>query len=150
MIAVGVWGAQLGAPAIWLLPIVFPMVMSIGGFAGLIGIPFPGVEVGIGLSALLLGLMVCFEAKPNLMIAAVLVGIFGLCHGHAHGTELPQGENGLLYSIGFVIATGCLHGVGIVLGLIHKWPSGRLALRYAGGAICLGGAFFTWTALKGA
>mgnify|MGYP000291452778 CR=1 FL=1 len=56
MVAVGLWGAQLGAPAIWLLPVTFPMVMAFGGFLGLVGIPLPGVEVGIALSALLLGL----------------------------------------------------------------------------------------------
>jgi urease accessory protein len=117
MIAVGLWGAQLGAPAVWLLPVTFPMVMAVGGFLGLIGVPLPGIEIGIGMSALLLGTMVAFEAKPRLWIAAIMVGVFGLFHGHAHGTELPDGQNGMLYSIGFVVATGCLHGVGISLGL---------------------------------
>ena len=54
MIAVGLWGAQLGAPAMWLLPVTFPMVMALGGMLGLIGVPLPGVEIGIALSALLL------------------------------------------------------------------------------------------------
>ncbi len=34
MVAVGLWGAQLGAPAIWMLPVTFPMVMAFGGFLG--------------------------------------------------------------------------------------------------------------------
>ena len=54
MVSVGLWGAQLGPPAVWLLPVTFPMVMAIGGFIGLIGVPLPGVEVGIALSAILL------------------------------------------------------------------------------------------------
>jgi len=147
MIAVGLWGAQLGNPAVWLLPVTFPMVMSIGGFLGLIGCPLPGVELGIGLSALLLGLMVATERRPPLWIAALLVGIFGLYHGHAHGTELPPGRDGMTYSMGFVIATGCLHGVGIALGLVHRWPGGVIALRASGAVIALGGGFFTWQAL---
>ena len=147
MIAVGLWGAQLGAPAVWLLPVAFPMVMAMGGFLGLIGIPLPGTEVGIGLSALLLGLMVALEARPPLYVATLLVGVFGLFHGHAHGTELPQGENGLLYSMGFVVATGTLHGLGISAGLIHRWKIGRFLLRAAGGGIACIGAFFTWRAL---
>ena len=121
--------------------------MAVGGFLGLIGVPVPGTEAGIALSAILLGGMVAFEARPPLAIAAVLVGIFGLFHGHAHGTELPPGENGLLYSLGFVVATGCLHASGIAIGLIHRWPRGRTALRLAGVAISLAGCWFAKEAL---
>jgi urease accessory protein len=147
MIAVGIWGAQLGAPALWLLPVVFPMVMAQGAFLGLIGLPLPGVEVGIALSALLLGAMVCGEVRPKLVVAALLVGAFAVFHGHAHGTELPTGQSGLLYSMGFVIATGCLHGLGIALGLLHRWPSGKLALRGAGALIAAMGVLFLWRAI---
>ena len=34
MVAVGIWGAQLGQPAIWILPITFPLVMSVGAILG--------------------------------------------------------------------------------------------------------------------
>ena len=147
MIAVGLWGAQLGQPCVWMLPVAFPMIMSIGGFLGLVGCPLPGVELGIGLSALCLGIMVAIEARPPLWVAVTLVGVFGLFHGHAHGTELPAGQDGMVYSMGFVIATGCLHGAGIALGVIHRWKAGITALRVAGAAIAMGGAFFTWQAL---
>ena len=148
MIAVGIWGAQLGAPAIWLLPVTFPMVMACGGFLGLIGVPLPGVECGIAASALLLGAMVSLEARPPLLWAAVLVGIFGLYHGHAHGTEVPDGQNGMVYSMGFVIATGCLHAAGIALGLLHPLPAGRWALRGAGACIAIMGLLFIWRAFS--
>jgi len=147
MIAVGLWGAQLGAPALWLLPVTFPMVMAFGGFLGLVGIPLPGVEVGIALSALLLGLMVACHAQPPLIGAAILVGVFAIFHGHAHGTELPAGQSGLMYSIGFVIATGCLHGVGILLGLVHKWAAGQTAIRLAGSMVAFAGVVFLVRAL---
>ncbi len=150
MVAVGLWGAQLGAPAIWLLPVTFPLVMAVGGFLGLIGVPLPGVEIGIALSALLLGLMVAFEVKPkNLVWPAILVGIFGLFHGHAHGTELPPGQSGLLYSMGFVLATGTLHACGIGIGVVHQWRAGKILLRVCGGVITLGGIYFLSTALRG-
>jgi urease accessory protein len=147
MLAVGLWGAQLGTPAVWLLPVVFPMVMALGGFVGLIGLPLPGVEVGIALSALLLGAMVGGEVRPKLVVAVLLVGAFAVFHGHAHGTEPPAGQSGLLYSMGFVIATGCLHGLGIALGLLHRWPTGKLALRGAGALIAVMGVWFLWRAL---
>jgi urease accessory protein len=147
MIAVGLWGAQLGQPAIWILPVTFPMVMAVGGFLGLVGVPLPGGEIGIAVSAILLGLMVAGEVRPPLAVAAALVGFFAIFHGHAHGTELPDGQSGLTYSIGFVIATGCLHGVGIAIGLIHKWPAGRTALRMAGALVAIAGVYFLWGAV---
>jgi len=91
--------------------------------------------------------MVAAEVRPKHLVGpALLVGIFGLFHGHAHGTELPPGENGLLYSIGFVLATGTLHGCGIAIGLIHRWEAGKMVVRLLGGVIALVGAYFVWEA----
>ena len=147
MVAVGLWGAQLGAPAIWVLPVAFPMVMAVGGMLGLLGVPLPGIEYGIAGSAILLGLAVMCEARPPLAVAAALVGVFAIFHGHAHGTELPPGESALLYSMGFVMATGCLHAVGIGIGTVHQWAWGRMLVRVAGALVATGGAFFMWKAL---
>jgi urease accessory protein len=146
MVAVGLWGAQLGSPAIWLLPVAFPMVMAFGGMLGLMGVPLPGTEYGIAASAILLGAAVLFEVRPPLAIAAVLISFFAIFHGHAHGTELPPGESGLLYSIGFVIATGCLHGIGIGIGVVHRWVWGQRILRFAGAFVMFAGIFFMWKA----
>ena len=93
MIAVGLWGAQLGNPAIWILPIIFPLVMSFGAMMGLLGMPLPGIEIGIATSAIVLGIMVLGEVRPKLIIAATLVGCFAVFHGHAHVTELPAGQS---------------------------------------------------------
>jgi len=111
------------------------------------GMQLPGAEVCIALSAVALGFMVLREAKPNLWMAAILVGFFAIFHGHAHGAELPPGESAILYSIGFVVATGLLHAVGIGIGTIHFWPKGRLVLRAAGGVVMAGGCLFLWRAL---
>lgn len=142
MVAVGLWGAFLGQPAIWVLPVVFPLVMAVGGALGVAGVPLPGVEAGIAISAIVLGLLVLFAARPPLSLAAVLVGAFAIFHGHAHGTELPEASNAITYSLGFVIATGCLHLTGIALGLLVRWPAGRIGVRACGAAVSLvGGAF---------
>ena len=147
MVAVGLWGAQLGAPAIWVLPVAFPLVMALGGMLGLMGVPLPGIEYGIAVSALLLGAAVALEVRASLVVTAVLVGVFAIFPGHAHGTELPPGQSALLYSMGFVIATGCLHAVGIGIGAVHRWTWGRYLLRAAGAAVAMGGVFFLWKAL---
>ena len=146
MISVGLWGAVLGPPAIWVLPVAFPLIMALGGLMGLLGIPLPGVEIGIALSAIVLGTMVLAEARPPLWLAALIVAVFAVFHGHAHGRELPEGTSALLYSLGFVIATGLLHAVGILLGAVYRWPAGRRGLRVAGAGVALAGIFFLWRA----
>lgn len=142
MVAVGLWGAFLGAPAIWLLPIVFPLVMALGGILSIVGVPLPGVEIGIATSAVVLGLMVALAVKPHLAVAAILVGAFAIFHGYAHGAELPDGSNAVAYSAGFVIATGLLHLCGIAIGLLTRWPAGVMAVRFAGSAIAVAGLIF--------
>lgn len=142
MVAVGLWGAFLGAQATWMLPVVFPMIMALGGAAGVLGVPLPAVETGIALSGAVLGLLVALAARPPLWVAAVIVGLFGFFHGHAHGTELPKSANALAYAIGFVVSTGLLHLAGIGFGLLARWPWGRTAVRAGGGAIAAIGCGF--------
>lgn len=146
MVGVGLWGAFLGSPAIWLLPIVFPLVMALGGVLGLAGVPLPGVEIGIALSALVIGAMVALKARPPLALAAVIVATFAVFHGHAHGTELPAAVSPLAYSLGFVVATGLLHLAGIAFGLLVRWPGGVTAVRVGGGAIAAAGLLFLFGA----
>ncbi|MFD0978709.1 HupE/UreJ family protein [Tropicimonas aquimaris] len=142
MVAVGLWGAFLGAPAIWILPVVFPLVMAFGAVAGILGIPIPAIETGIALSAVVLGLMIVFAVRPPIWVAAVIVGAFAIFHGYAHGTELPATVNAFAYAVGFVISTGLLHLIGIAFGLLVRWPAGRTAVRGAGGVIALAGVAF--------
>lgn len=142
MVAVGIWGAFLGVPAIWILPVVFPMVMAFGGALSILGMPLPGVEVGIAMSAIVLGLMVAFAAQPPIWVAAVVVGAFAIFHGHAHGTELPVAADGVAFAGGFVFATGLLHLSGIALGFLTKWDMGKLAIRAVGGGIAVAGMAF--------
>jgi hypothetical protein len=106
MVAVGLWGAILGAPALWLLPVVFPMVMAFGGALGVLGVPVPAVEAGIALSGIVLGLMVACSVRPPLWVASLLVACFAIFHGYAHGTELPDSANPLTFASGCT-STSC-------------------------------------------
>ena len=142
MVAVGIWGAQLGRPAIWMLPVNFPLVMAFGGVLGVVGVPLPAVEVGIALSALVLGLLVAMQVRIRLPVAMFVVGIFALCHGHAHGTEIPDAANPGTFALGFVLGTGLLHTAGILLGLLKEVRGGVQALRAGGGGIALGGLYY--------
>jgi len=141
MVAVGIWGAQLKRPAIWTLPVAFPLVMSFGGLLGIRGVPLPGVEIGVAASAVVLGIVIAFELRPPLWVAAAIVSVFAIFHGHAHGTELPKAAAPLTYALGFVLATGFLHMCGILIGLVELWPAGSRILRTAGGFIAAAGVF---------
>jgi urease accessory protein len=142
MVAVGLWGAILLRPALWVLPITFPMVMAIGAVLGIVGIPVPYVETGIALSSLVLGALILIGWKAPLWAAMLVVSIFAIFHGHAHGTELPEAANPLTYAIGFVLGTGLLHLAGICLGFLDKLPKGLYIVRGLGGVIALCGVAF--------
>jgi urease accessory protein len=142
MVAVGIWGAQLGAPAIWVLPITFPLVMAFGGVLGVLQIHLPMPEVVIALSALVLGAAVAAHLRVPFAVAAVVVGVFAIFHGHAHGTELPGAANPFAYGTGFVVATGLLHLCGIGIGALSHWPAGARAIQGLGVAIAALGFYF--------
>ena len=139
MLAVGIWGAQLGAPAIWTLPIAFPVIMAMGGLLGVVGVPLVGTELLIALSVVVLGAMIRWSARPMLPIAIALVSVFGLFHGYAHGLEMPEAVSPVGYGVGFVIATGMIHGLGILIGSVISRPWGPVALRETGTAISVVG-----------
>ena len=142
MISVGLWGAFLGRPLLYALPMLFPAAMAFGGALGMAGIGFPSVELGIAVSVVTLGAMILFAVRAPIWVACVIVGIFALFHGYAHGTELPSAADPVGYSAGFVLSTGVLHLLGIAAGLLRATRAGTIALRTAGGAIALTGAWF--------
>ena len=150
MFAVGLWGAQMGGRAVWTLPVTFPMIMVVGGIAGMAGIPLPGIDIGIALSILALGPAIFLAWRLAEWVALALIAFFALCHGHAHGVELPLSADPADYAIGFVLATGMIHLFGIGVGLwLNKPMQGRMS-RGLGALIGLGGIYFLVPALSAA
>jgi len=149
MVAVGLWGAQLGNPAIWVLPIAFPLVMAAGGLIGISGAEIPFPELVIALSGVALGLMVALRVRIAFWAAAIVVAIFALFHGYAHGKEMPVATNAESFAIGFVVATGLLHLVGITIGTVDRTRTGSAAIRCLGAVIAVVGCFFVVSTLGG-
>lgn len=147
MVAVGLWGAFLGPPLVVALPVIFPAFMAVGGVLGIAGVPFPPVELGIAVSVLLLGGAIAGAVRASIWTACLVVTLFALFHGYAHGQELPSAADPIGYSVGFVLATGMLHVVGILLGLLREWPGGTAVARGLGGGIAAAGLFFLSNAL---
>jgi urease accessory protein len=139
MVAVGVFAAHLGGRALWLVPLSFVAVMALAGWAGMAGIGVPFVELGIGLSIVVLGLVVALQLNPPTVVAMALVGFFAIFHGHAHGAEMPGTASGLAYAAGFVGATALLHAIGIGLGL----AAGKTGAAYSQRIVQAGGGAMT-------
>ena len=149
MVAVGLWGAFLGFPLVVALPVIFPMLMAVGGVLGIANVVFPPVELGIALSVLLLGAAVAGAVRAPVWAACAVVGLFALFHGYAHGQELPAAADPLGYGVGFVLATGMLHVAGIAIGHLRERPGGTAVARGLGGLIVVAGVFFLSGALAG-
>jgi urease accessory protein len=132
MVAVGLWGAVLGRPLIAALPVIFPAFMVVGGLLGIAGAPMAPVEIGIALSVLLLGAAIAARFVAPVWLACLLVGVFGLFHGYAHGQELPVSADPTAYGLGFVLATGALHGGGHRPGLAGPQTRGTAGLASGG------------------
>jgi urease accessory protein len=147
MVAVGLWGAILGAPAIWVLPIAFPLIMTAGAVLGILAVPVPAIDLGIAVSGIVLGSMVAANARPPLAIAFLVVALFAIYHGHPHGAALPDFGVPILYAAGFVVATGLLHLAGIAFGLLYRWPAGKTAVRVLGAGIAAAGGYFLLLAI---
>lgn len=143
MLAVGIWAAQIGARAVWSVPVTFVVVMIVGAVLGISGITLPNPEHGIALSVLLLGLLSAFALKLPTALSMLIVAIFALFHGYAHGTEMPQAASAALYALGFILATASLHVMGVFLGSSKRFSGW---VRMAGGAIAMVGSFLVFNA----
>jgi len=147
MVAVGIWGAQLRGKAIWVLPVVFPLLMAFGGALGVAGINIPGVEIFIALSGIVLGVLVAMEVHLKLVYAILIVAFFAVFHGYAHGVALPHAVQPLGYGLGFVITTGLLHLAGILIGTLNKLKAGKIIIRLLGVCVALVGTYYLIMAL---
>lgn len=141
MVAVGIWGATLGRPLVWALPVVFPLLMVVGGVLGIAGIDLPYVEIGIAISVIVLGIAIAADWRAPVAVAVAIVAMFGVFHGFAHGKELPEAAAPAAYAAGFVISTGLLHLAGIAIGLLKAVPRGTQLLRASGGLIAAMGVW---------
>jgi urease accessory protein len=135
MVAVGLWAAQKGGRALWALPVTFVSLMALGSAMGVMGVALPGMEAGIALSVLVLGLLVAVQSAWSLQLACATVALFALLHGIAHGAEMPLAASPWGYGLGMLAATAMLHGAGVFAGVRVR----QIVLRLTGAAISLAG-----------
>ena len=130
MFAVGIWAGQLGGRAVWLIPLTFVSVMAVAATLASFGLLLPLMEPAIACSVLVLGLLIAGSVRLPTSVSALLVSLFAVFHGYAHGLELPQAASPILYGAGFVLATALLHGIGI--GFARNSRQHKMLQRIAG------------------
>lgn len=136
MVAVGLWAALKGGRALWIWPCAFVGVMLVGGALGMAHVDLPFVEPAILASVVALGLLVALAVDMPVALGAAIIGAFALFHGHAHGTEVTDSANGLIYMAGFALATAALHLAGIGFAQLMARNALRPLVRVAG-AVCV-------------
>ncbi len=140
MVTVGLWAAQRGGRALWVVPLSFLGMMLVGGLLGLNGVELPSVELGIAASLVVLGSLVALAVRPSAWLGAAIVGAFAVFHGHAHGAEAPEAGAPALYAVGFVAATALLHLLGIAgFRSVAAAKIGGTLVRVAGAAVAASG-----------
>ncbi len=143
MFGIGLLAARIGGSALWALPGAFIASMIGGGMAGMLGYPMQFVEFGIAASLVVVGLAIALDGCRKVAVLALISAVIGAIHGHAHGTEMPTMAAPVVYAIGFVSATCCLHLSGVLIGRCAiQSQRGVRALRLAGAALALSGIGF--------
>jgi urease accessory protein len=143
MIAVGIWAAQTGGSAVWRLPLSFIVMTAVAALISASGYSLPALEPLIAGSVVSLGLMVVFAIRLPINLSMLLVGLFAVFHGYAHGLEMPQASSAFLYGSGFVLATALLHLIGMGLGKVAYRK--HLISRLSGTIITLAGLYLATT-----
>jgi len=140
MLVVGLWAALKGGRVLWAWPAAFVGVMLVGGALGIVRMPVPFVEPGILASVVALGLLVALAVDLPVWTGAMVVVVFGVFHGHAHGTEVAENLAGIEYMVAVALATATLHALGISFALLMNSMHTRAVIRIAGAACMLNGA----------
>ena len=145
MLAVGIWAAQMGGKAKWIIPITFVGIMSVGGMLGMNNISLPFAEIGILVSVIVLGVLILAGIRLPILVSSILVGVFALCHGHTHGTELPAAASGVMYAAGFALTTIVLHLSGIGFGTAVNKIANEKIVKLSGAMIAIAGLFLSYS-----
>ncbi len=150
MLAVGLWGAQMGGRSVWTLPATFPMIMCVGGIIGMTGVlPDQPIEYGIAVSVIVLGGAIAAAWRAPEWVALVLIAAFALMHGYPHGVLAPRASDPAAFTVGFVVSTGVIHVIGIAIGAALKPIGGGRLVQALGAAIALAGFWFLFALFTG-
>ena len=137
--AVGFWSIRQNTTMKRGTPLFVVGGMIVGASLAWAGVSLAGIETGIAMSVLLVGVLIATLAKLPTAIGGTLVALFMVAHGYAHGTEMTQGSSLLLYMAGFVVATLAITFVGRGLGTMMLKADNRITRALGGEVAIIGG-----------
>jgi urease accessory protein len=140
MVAVGLWAALVEPRLFWVAPSGFMGGMLLGALAGMSVVNPSGLELTIGASVLVFGLLVALEVRAPAAVAFAGAALFGGFHGIGHGSEMPVEVAGAIYAAGFLSANALLHATGIGVGLLSRRLAPSVAGRTMGVLTAVAGA----------
>ena len=143
MVAVGLWSALVARRAwpdlLW-APLGFAALLLAGAVLGLAGVGMPAVEPMIAASLLVTGLLVVSRLRVPGVVAALVVGVFAVFHGVAHGYELAGDGDAWKTLAGMLLATVLLHCAGLAAGWALRSRQVWLARAAGAGVAAFGGS----------
>ncbi len=111
---------------------MFVLTLLVGAGIGLTGLSLPFIEPVIAASVMVFGLLIAMRYRVAPVLACIMVALFALFHGYAHGIEMPLATSPLTYVAGFSIATIGLHGLGVMLAYVIHRTTHTMVLRVGG------------------
>lgn len=140
MLTVGIYGAVSATNwrAAMLAPLSFASLLLLGAVLGVLGMTLPAVEPMIAVSVLVFGLLLVLGKALPLAASSVLIGLFALFHGMAHGSEIPSTVHAGSFIPGMMLMTLTLHVCGLVIGDQMRKQQ-QAWTRLAGGVVALAG-----------
>ena len=125
-------------PSRWYIPLLaFVSLMIVGGLLGIGNEATFTIEKIIALSVFVIGILLAFDIKIKLVLAIIILGIFGFFHGYAHGAEMSPTNTALKYISGYTLGTLLAGTIGMLLSRwLHSDSNKKEYLRIVGGVIC--------------
>ena len=139
MIAVGLWAGLCGSRREWLWPVTFVFGMVAGGIIGMHATITIPVEPVILASVMVLGLATALSLRAPMVPGGMLIAIFGMAHGYAHCTEIPQTAQALDFGAGFTLMTAALHAMGVMVAAGLRRLRLDIVTRFTGVGIAMAG-----------
>lgn len=139
---VGLMAVQLGGSALWAVPILFGLVMWMGGLLNVNGIAVPLLEEEILASILLLGAILARRQPLSLLVSLVPVSSFAAIQGNALIGNTPATSvdwSVARFSAGCLISALVVLAGGMGLGFLLRRLRNTEALRYAGAVVVAAG-----------
>ncbi|OEY65457.1 HupE/UreJ family protein [Marinobacter sp. X15-166B] len=139
MAAIGFWSIRQNTAMKNGAPLFVVGGMVLGAALAWGGLNLAGVETGIAMSVLLAGVLIATMAKLPTAVGGVLVALFMITHGYAHGAEMTAGASLLSYGAGFLIATLAITFAGRGLGALMLKADNRVTRSLGGVVAVIGG-----------